>query len=462
MATLLILTVGGSPEPVVHSLLEAPRADRVVFVCSEASLGSITAPPAEPQTSERSCPICGQSIHECRVSTGILARAESRGFAIGPGQYDRVVVRDQQQITSCIEDFEHRLTPLVQDWRSRGDTYEVIVDATGGTKCVSMALALVARRWPCTMRYIGGTARTKEGVGTVIDKHESSISCINPLEALGYQLIEDALNLARRMSFESARQMLTPANPWIQPQAKSRVATLQKLLGFFADWDRFDHAASLRALPDLEKNLSVLQVVLSDDSWRSVNKSIPAWRETLNSVAETTSDPSHPQGAERFPTRKLVEDLLGNANRRRIEGRYDDATARLYRAVEALAQWVLYEQYGIQTGHVLPSQLPAGFQDPLLTGPQKLGLQEAYQLLLAKGHPAGSAFVEAKLNAYEKDSKSPLIARNNSILAHGFAPMTPNAFAALWKAIGKLTPCVGIDMDKLLQFPVLTARVTSS
>ena len=56
---LSIFTVGGSPEPVIHSLLAEPRPDRVIFVCSSSTRHLITAPQTQSQCYERSCPVCG-------------------------------------------------------------------------------------------------------------------------------------------------------------------------------------------------------------------------------------------------------------------------------------------------------------------------------------------------------------------------------------------------------------------
>jgi CRISPR-associated protein (TIGR02710 family) len=429
MPTLLVLTVGGGLDPVIYSILQEPRPDRVVFVCSEESACSVSPPQSES-------------------SHGILGACAEKGFVLSEGQIDRLVLTNPQQLGVCIEEMERYLAPRAADWFNRPDG-AVTVDATGGTKCMSMAAALVARRWPCTIRYVGGTSRTEGGLGSVEANHETRIDSFNPLDALGYQLIEDALTLASKMNFESARLLLDPKHPMLLPAAKRSVAALSHLLKMFADWDRFDHRSALNGADSLDKNLDDLQTVLSDEAFRGVRKHREQWKERLTILASAAG-----------PSRDLVEDLLANANRRIQEGRFDDAAARLYRAVEALAQWILKIDLGIDTGHVLPEQLPADFYEESLTEPRKLGLQDAYRLLLHFDHPTGRAFVSNRLIADKDNSRSPLVARNSSILAHGFSSIGEKACRSLWAAVNSLAEASGIAAGQLIEFPVLEARFT--
>ena len=168
---MLICTVGGAPEPVVRSILEPPRPDRVVFVCSTESRASIDGPAAD--------------------NPGIIVRLAGQGAPLAAGQYDFLTVSDPQNLTLCVQELDRRLTLHCADWKSRGpDSHDVVVDPTGGTKCMSVALALVARRWPCAIRYIGGASRNKGGLGIVEDNAEVVYEFPEPLEWLGHQLAD--------------------------------------------------------------------------------------------------------------------------------------------------------------------------------------------------------------------------------------------------------------------------------
>lgn len=438
MPTMLVITVGGSPDPIVFSLKQEPRPDRVIFVCSQESRESLEGPARETISVPGPCPECGQ---QKRAPYGILFSCAAEGFPLELGQLEVVELTDEQRMTECIDDIELKVTPRVEEWAGKGETYAVVVDATGGTKCMSIALALVARRWHCTFRYIGGALRGKDGGGAVLTGHERAMDCMNPLEALGYQLVDDALTLAARMNFDSARQMLEVGRRSLATIPNLRITALERILALFAEWDRFDHVAALKILPEVERHSDRLRLILSDESVRYIKRNLPEWKEKLTVLAAGV-------GA----SRELVEDLFANAQRRMKEGRYEDATARLYRGVEALAQWTLIAKFGIETAAVPPSKLPLGFRDNVTESVQ-LGLQESYKLLSAFGHPLGDAF-DVRLSEAKNGEKSPLRARNNSILAHGFEKTSEKACRALERAALELAEAAGLTIRDPLAIPL--------
>jgi CRISPR-associated protein (TIGR02710 family) len=154
-------------------------------------------------------------------------------------------------------------------------------------------------------------------------------------------------------------------------------------------------------------------------------------------------------------TRALLADLVANAKRRRLEGRYDDAVARLYRAIEAAAQLALSERQAIPSTDGVPI---ASVPEPLRelwsakaeNGKLRLGLQDAYELLDALGDRVGAAFKELRLHEM---NRSPLAARNQSILAHGFQPVSSATVDKLYEAAMQLS---GLAGEELPTFPRLT------
>jgi CRISPR-associated protein (TIGR02710 family) len=119
-----------------------------------------------------------------------------------------------------------------------------------------------------------------------------------------------------------------------------------------------------------------------------------------------------------------VEDLLFNAERRAGQQRYDDAVARVYRALELVAQIRLKTKYGIDTANVELGKIP----QPLLAelecarsaeGRVELGLLKAWILLETMPDPVlGPWFTQRKGQV-----KDFLSVRNSSILAHGVRPV---------------------------------------
>ncbi|HXG31799.1 MAG TPA: TIGR02710 family CRISPR-associated CARF protein [Bryobacteraceae bacterium] len=424
MAVLLVCTVGGAPEPVIRSILTQPHPDKVVFICSSDTCSS--------------------------VNEKILPALEAAGLRLGPAQREIFQVSDPQALDACVREIAREVSSQVRRWRDQhGD--KVIVDPTGGTKVMSIALAFVARRWHCTFRYIGGTQREQRpsGPGAVLAGAEQVVHTLNPLDVLGYQLAEDALTLANAGNYAAARQLLEQGvRSAADPSVKRSLNTLTQLLGVFALWDQFDHAGAAARLQDLEKNRNDLACLLDDASFRAVENVLPAWKDRLAVLAAGR------------PSRELIEDLLANAERRLREGRYDDAVARLYRAVEAMAQWRLARQYGIpDTGAVPAEKIPEPLRAELAPAPDgafEIGLQNAYRLLDAFGDPLGSRFRELNLH---HPQQSPLAERNHSILAHGWKPVSQKGSEALRQRVFALASELGLSEQTLMRFPELKPRL---
>jgi hypothetical protein len=138
--------------------------------------------------------------------------------------------------------------------------------------------------------------------------------------------------------------------------------------------------------------------------------------------------------------------------RRIAKGLFDDAVARLYRAVEALAQAQLSSHDFFNTAAVSFEKLPDTLKREWRDRPKdkdgclKLALQDDYKLLSALGDKLGKKFTEQKLDT----PKSPLSLRNQSILAHGYQPISQKAAEGLLTATLELAGC---KVENLLTFP---------
>ena len=397
--TLLVCTLGGTIEPLVASLLHW-RPARVFFIPS-------------PET-------------RARVDAVLVEYSKRVGQPLGPGQYDIQLVRDRQSIQDCLRAIGS-LNPEIQKWLARGDDYQVVADFTGGTKCMTAALALAAARWRCVFSYVGGESRTKEGLGVVQTGSEKVLPSENPWEALGYRAIDEFVILFDQRAYASAKGLAGRAKDLMEsPPRRHEFAVLEKFADGLDDWDRFDHVKARGKLGEVLESANDIKASLGAAAGDRVTRFIAQHQEHLERL-----------GAQHgWPSVDHVKDLLANASRRKEEGRIDDAVARLYRVIEAIAQCALAERHRIpSTSRVLIAQLP----EPLRSRPElrpdedgtvKLGLQDAYALLTALEDRTGAKFTELGLN----DRKGPLAARNNSILAHGLQKVSPKVFDRLWSA----------------------------
>lgn len=405
---LLICTVGGAPEPICATLKRWQPA-RTLFVHSP--------------------------------DTRANAQAVADLVALPVGAWDALETVDPQDFGGCVRDLR-RLDAQVAAWNGRSNAHATVVDLTGGTKAMSAALALAARRWPCTFSYVGGDQRTKDGVGIVVSGKEKIVHGQNPWDALGYQALEDACLRFDELAFTSAAVGLARAKRACTDPAVSRtLATIALCCEAYAAWDRFQHLAAASRLNAVTKNANDLTVALGAARADSVLRQIQAGKAHLAQLAQARV------------SRATVLDLLANAQRRRTEGRHDDAVARLYRAIEATAQLALGQRGFPGTDRIALTAVPAELQREWQTRAQegilRLGLQDAFRLLGALGDPVGARFVTLGLADRER---SPLTARNQSILAHGFEPVTEKTSSTLWQAALELA---AVSEAELPRFPRL-------
>ncbi len=429
--TLLICTIGSSPQPVALALKHI-RPDRVIFVCSAETAPDLSGP--RPQL--KNPPRTGQD------GTKEPDRIEVQ---IGAACTENVIVTDHQTIKKCIRSIRENVEPEIRKWRSRSADHKVAVDFTGGTKPMSAALALCARQWTCKFWYTGGTQRDKAGIGVVQDGSEQAFQSENPWNALGYQAIEEYCLFFNCGQFEAARSAAGETKKRIDEQAvKEQFNALEALAEAYAKWEVFDHNSALDRLK------TVIGKYGNGLAACGPEFSAPDFRNTLQANLEDLELLKSHAGQ---PGAALVGDLLANAGRRGAEGRFDDAVARLYRCTEAIAQFRLKVQYQLDSGAVPLEKIPANLRNKWVNrgenGSLKLGLQDDYALLHERQDNLGRKFVELGMAG----DKSALAARNDSILAHGFVPISRKAYQALLGNVEALAKELGENMVRKITFP---------
>jgi CRISPR-associated protein (TIGR02710 family) len=411
---LLVCTVGGSPEPIVAALKQW-RPVRVRFVHTPGTKGKVAE---------------------------VVPKAREEGVDLDAGRYDLLELPDEQDFTGCVEQLRG-LTDEVRAWAARGDGCQVVVDITGGTKCMTAAMAIQASHWPCLFSYVGGKERTKDGVGIVVSGSEIVRHAQNPWDALGHQAVDDFVVLFDQHAYLAAANVAAATMRRVsRPDRKRELSSLEQLAKALDAWDRFDHTTSKNLLESVNKSANDLRAALGPTRGDRV----------LAGAAQLVTHLGQ-LGQAQPPSRHHVLDLLTNAKRRKDEGRFDDAVARLYRALEAIAQVSLKEGHGVESTEKVPLEkvpeaLRATWAARANEGVVALGLQDDYALLAALGDPVGQKFQGAGLSG----TKSPLVARNRSILAHGFERVTDAVFGKLWTSALSLA---NVDVASLPSFPEL-------
>jgi CRISPR-associated protein (TIGR02710 family) len=371
---VLILTVGTTREPLEVALSEhAPEG--VVFLASQAS---------HPVAAE-------------------LLRDYGASF-----RHHTLLLEDAE---SLLEAYQKALLALRKalEWEAKA----IVADLTGGTKPMAAGLTLALTGRGVVFSYVGGERRDPE-TGRVLSGHERLRLLEDPTarfglrEWAGFTRAWNALNLG--MALSELESLLSRP---LSPSEARFYRAMQGVVEGLVEWDRFRHQEALKRL---SANLPVALAVA--EAWGHgskvrVLKGLEALLPPLQSIVEAGEKPTFP----------LLQDLLANAERRAALGRFDDALARLYRALELAVEADLQERLGFALKD--PKTWPEGFPESLrerVLKPRGLMelLEAAFDLDLAFGQRGTLA---QRLYGEKNRLQALLQKRHGSILAHGTRPV---------------------------------------
>lgn len=379
MKTILILTVGGSHQPILRSI-ERNLPDFVHFLCSSDSgraKGSYTQVIGEGKVLKSS----PELAHPDLLNIVTLASLKA-------DQYQVHRIDKFDNLNDCY------LTALkvIEDSHADADT-RLIADYTGGTKSMTAGLAAAALDdGRCEIQMVSGV---RQDLKQVVDQTEF----VRPVMVWDAQVRRQMLlvqSLVARFDYAGAARMLEETAARYASDAT--IVTLQRWLGVcrvFDAWDKFDHKRACQLLQPYRGKLVQYALI-------------------LDAIVKGNG-----HGFE------LVEDLLLNAQRRAAQGRYDDATGRLYRALELTAQVWLQQQHNIDTGNVSITLMPAELRTSIERqadekGVIKLGLIHAWDVIGAfPSDPLGELFKQER-----RKLMNFLSLRNQSLFAHGLSAIS--------------------------------------
>jgi len=420
MKKILVLSVGGSAEPVVKAIRNN-NPDFVYFFCSSGQKGSENTidSPGDPCGDKRKskCPECG---HEYNAGNP-AGKAIVFQAGLSKEKYEIITVDDPDDLNGCYQKLMGLTLRIAQE---HGDC-QVIANYTGGTKTMSAAMVIVGimtQQWDLSLN-IGprmDLIRVKGGdVPVVIDKWK--ILCQSQIDFLNRTLT----NYNYGFVANSIGEILThPLDRSLQDKLIEARAVCES----FDLWDKFNHA---KALELIEPYGSKYYPYIID----------------LKKIL----------GRSKASGYELVSDLLNNADRRATQLHYDDAIARLYRAIELFAQIRLEKQHGLKSSNLklrdLPEKLHEDYKNRVKDDKLMLGLIEDYELLFKLGDPFGITF-----HQHEGKIVDAIKRRNSSISGgHGTVPLGEEDYLFVKSRLkGFIMQVVGenkIDME-IKQMPV--------
>lgn len=410
MTRVLIVTVGGSPDPILKAV-ELHHPDEVIFACSAPPCAS----PSLDQVIGEGTPCRHWVNRQEQWRPNLVTQLGLRGF-----REDLQLIRlpDPDDLNICLQ----HLRAFVQSLERRFNQLDLCGDFTGGTKSMSTALAFVLLEAQATLSVVSGPRNNL----VRIEKSEG-LRIVDPIPLLIQRLLGERLpplladhfydragNLLRDFRQDHAQRLA--------PEQQQTLEALIDQLRVLVLWDRFRWCDAL----DLAEKHEFAAV------WPDL------WGWWLRVEAAINWDPTG-ETAVPITGYELVQDLLLNAERRGRRGWYDDAVARLYRATELLAQTYIRIELRLQNPPDWAQRqltLASGETFP------NTGVSGLYRWLQDYEHRRGlGKGCNGIGTLYSKQCRELLRlfdARNKSLLGHGLRSITLSEWQSLQDRVSNL------------------------
>jgi CRISPR-associated protein (TIGR02710 family) len=405
MTHIYLATLGGAPDPVFLPIQDLPELTQIFLFASpeseKSALSQIESLPIKPTV-----------IH----------------------------TPDVNDLTLCYQTFRQELLHVLE---TSPPLDTLLCNITGGTKPMSASLMMLATEFQLPMTYIGGTVRDKEGVGIVKTGTEVTLPQQNPWQSLGLLELRRIKFLWDNAHFAAAAELLQTTGQRLDSDLWLTFSQLAKA-----------HAARLRFdFTTAHKTLKAVRRALPDH--HPLQEDLGPLRKTCDTLAKSTSPGAgDPQ--------LLLCELLASSAHAAHQARYEDAAARLYRAIELWAQLHFFEQTGgsywdgklrhhknADRSQGAPYSVPAALMEPSFLSsircrgsyPERLGLSELFLALDALQFQPAQA-IAADILQGRNHSKFIRLStkRNESILAHGTVSVTEQKFNEMKNTLYQLIP----------------------
>jgi CRISPR-associated protein (Cas_Cas02710) len=404
LKTVLILTVGGSHQPILTAI-EQHQPHRIYFLCSAdvgKAKGSYTQVIGEGKVLKSKHDVDKPDL----PNIATLAR-------LSPEQFEIHQIVRFDDLNDCYLD----AMKVIEKARRDCPDARLLADYTGGTKSMTAGLTAAALDdGQCEISLVAGR---RDDLVRVSDQTQF-VRPVQVWDAQALRRLKAARELAARYDYAAAEKLLRAAAA--QFASERTLAILQRGIGLcraFDAWDRFEHATARDLLRPYQGEF------------------VPYWRFLGYLLKEKQG-----HGFE------WVEDLLRNAERRAAQGRYDDAVGRLYRAIELTAQLWLELQHQLRTDDIDLAAVPESKRAALeryrddedgKQGTIKIGLWAAWGLIAAfPGDPLGERFGKSQNALLDF-----LTVRNASLFAHGYRPVSSGDYQRHMPAVAAfLGDCV--------------------
>ena len=356
----------------------------------------------------------------------------------------------------------------------KNEGYEIHVGVSNGTKAMVVGLSLASVGYDCEFSYVGSVKGGREK-GEVIEGKEKVFDEFHPMKQLATIEINRAKRYFNNYQFDESLNNFKKARSVLDD--KRRMDMYIKIVNLYQFWDKFENMIPYinnknkesQAQLDYYLKTQIKDEIDNDESLKKYfYENEKEFMEKLSQNIKFLDKKISKKGfIEENDVYYYLPDLLNNAYRRIEENKFDDSTARLYRAAELISQIRLYEKGFIEKSRLRDNKVfhtqkqtlvesnslkvleyvarQADFQDPNKKT-LKLGLKENYELLKRLDDDLAIRFLE------DSQLDNLLSDRNNSILAHGFVPAVEDDTIKLFDKLVEYSRQTLPNLDKCMEY----------
>ena len=416
---LLILTLGGTPGAIYYSIKNI-KPNKVFFIPSKDSKDSVDS---------------------------IVSDLKKEEIQF---EYQIFIIEDPQDSNECYLVCKNSILEGIDKLGIPANS--IRADITGGTKIMSFALGMAAASFAIQLSYIGGQERNKDGLGTVQPGYEALIISENPWKEFQEEERKRFITLFNSNEFKSASEIARSLseNKRLTDEDKIFYKDLKLISEGYYFWDLWIFDQANYNISDNKKRYERYRRYFDSKYSDFFRRTIALSEEYLDKDVLRNQ----------IPTIEKIKDLIGNIFRRAEQGKFDDASLRLYRVLEMYAQNKLYELFQINTGKISKNELESilenlkTFEINVFIGDKKVqnkssnnylrfefkdnlyhtgGQYQNYVLLdclssynkIEESKNIGHKMIKGELSKDRKDIES---IRNESYLTHGNLPIKESTF----------------------------------
>lgn len=324
-----------------------------------------------------------------------------------------------------IDSFKKYFTAIKSKIVELEDDYNIIIDYTSGTKTMTMSAAFASMVYRKRLVFVSG-----ERVNGIVVKGTEEINSQNLYLVYDDLMITKIKELFNSNRFEAGKVLVEDIT-----NTNENKDVYTQLFEAYSAFDCVDYVSALETFDVKEFCIK----------WPELERNFQMNAKALNIIN------MEKHGLKCY---YVLASMLNNARRRAEENKFDDAIARLYRALELIAQ-IRLKDYEISTSNVDDKLLDGKVSDDYLYELRltrdknsqriKIGLTQDYALLNELGDDLGEFY---KNN--EKLIQNSLKYRNNSILAHGLESQNQQQYEEFKSIVLNAAKVLKSDIDNFI------------